>query len=136
MRIRCGLGLVLLLLAAPQVASAAAGPKLSITPEQLSGHKTTFVGSPWRVRVVMRPFVAGQAVLVRFFRRGHRIGLALAPLASAPDGSAGFALVPFSTKKAGRVEVRATSVPTAVLGALEARRVRVSVQTLHALPGQ
>jgi peptidoglycan hydrolase-like protein with peptidoglycan-binding domain len=136
MRTRCGLALVLFLLAAPQVASAAAGPKLSIKPEQLSGHNTTFVGSPWRVRVVMRPFVAGEAVAVRFFRRGHRIGVALVTLAPTPDGGAGFALVPFATRKAGRVEVRATSVPTAVLGALKARRVRVSVQTLHAVPGQ
>src|SRR5215475_12117148 len=56
---RCGL-VLLVLLAVPSGASAAQGPLLSLTPERVSSGRVALAGQPWRVRVVMQPWVEGQ----------------------------------------------------------------------------
>ncbi len=77
---RCGL-VLLLLLAAPSAASAAQGPLLSLTPERVTGsasNRVALAGQPWRVRVVMQPWVEGQTATVRFYRHGHKLRAVLA----------------------------------------------------------
>jgi hypothetical protein len=132
---RHGLVLSLLLLAAPSAASAAQGPLLSLTPERVGGDRVTLVGQPWRVRVVMQPWVEGQTATVRFYRHGRRLSAVPVALQRSPTGKSGMALVPFTSKLPARIEVQATHLATPTAGVLVAKPVRVNVVALHAAPG-
>jgi peptidoglycan hydrolase-like protein with peptidoglycan-binding domain len=132
---RCGLLLVFLLMAAPSAASAATGPLLSLTPERVTGDRLALAGQPWRVRVVMQPWVEGQTATVRFYRHGHKLRAVNVNLQVSPTGKSGMALVAFKTSVAGRIEVRASHLATPTAPQLVARAVRVNVAALHARPG-
>jgi L,D-transpeptidase-like protein/putative peptidoglycan binding protein len=132
---RHGLVLSLLLLAAPSAASAAQGPLLSLTPERVGGDRVTLVGQPWRVRVVMQPWVEGQTATVRFYRHGRRLSAVPVALQRSPTGKSGMGLVPFTSKLPARIEVQATHLATPTAGVLVAKPVRVNVVALHAAPG-
>jgi hypothetical protein len=132
---RHGLALTGLLLAPPSAASAAQGPLLSLTPERVGGDRVTLVGQPWRVRVVMQPWVEGQTAEVRFYRHGRRLSAVPVALQRSPTGKSGMALVPFTSKLPARIEVRATHLATPTAGTLVAKPVRVNVVALHASPG-
>ena len=132
---RCGLLLVFLLMAAPSAASAATGPLLSLTPERVTGDRLALAGQPWRVRVVMQPWVEGQTATVRFYRHGHKLRAVNVNLQMSPTGKSGMALVAFKTSVAGRIEVRASHLATPTAPQLVARAVRVNVAALHARPG-
>jgi peptidoglycan hydrolase-like protein with peptidoglycan-binding domain len=134
MRTRCGLAF-LLLMAAPSAASAAQGPLLSLTPERVSGDRVALAGQPWRVRVVLQPWVEGQTATVRFYRHGHKLRVVNVALHVSPTGKSGMALVSFSTTVAGRIEVRASHLATPTAPTLVARPVRVNVAALHVGPG-
>jgi lipoprotein-anchoring transpeptidase ErfK/SrfK len=126
----------LAILVVPSPAAAAKGPLLSLTPESVGGaHRQALTGAAWRVRVVMQPWVEGQTAMVRFYRHGHRLAAATVPLGPSPTGRSGMVVVPFSTKTAGAVEVRATHRATPALRTLKARPVRVSVVAPRAAPG-
>jgi peptidoglycan hydrolase-like protein with peptidoglycan-binding domain len=132
---RCGLLLAFLLMAAPSAASAATGPLLSLTPERVTGDRLALAGQPWRVRVVMQPWVEGQTATVRFYRHGHKLRAVNVNLQVSPTGKSGMALVAFKTSVAGRIEVRASHLATPTAPQLVARAVRVNVAALHARPG-
>ena len=132
---RCGLLLVLLLMAAPSAASAATGPLLSLTPERVSNGHLALAAQPWRVRVVMQPWVEGQTATVRFYRHGHKLRAVNVNLTMSPTGKSGMALVAFSTSTPGTIEVRATHLATPTAIQLVAKPVRVDVAALHAGPG-
>jgi hypothetical protein len=134
MRIRCGL-VLLFLMAAPSAASAAEGPLLSLTPERVGSDRVTLVGQPWRVRVVMQPWVEGQTATVRFYRHGRRLSTVPVAFQRSATGNSGMALVPFTSRLAARVEVQATHLATSVMGTLRAKAVRVNVVALRARPG-
>src|SRR4051812_49975628 len=90
--------------AVAQSLRAPAAPKLSITTEQVtvSGKRASaLVGRQWRVRVVLKPFVAGQTAVVRFYRGGHRVQAAQLPLAPSPTGQSGFFVFNFTSAKPG-----------------------------------
>jgi peptidoglycan hydrolase-like protein with peptidoglycan-binding domain len=130
-----GLLLVFLLMAAPSAASAATGPLLSLTPERVTGNRLALAGQPWRVRVVMQPWVEGQTATVRFYRHGHKLRAVNVNLQRSATGKSGMALVAFKTSVAGRIEVRASHLATPTAPQLVARAVRVNVAALHARPG-
>jgi L,D-transpeptidase catalytic domain len=134
---RWGLALALLLAicAAPGAASGAQGPLLSLTPEQVGGDRVTLVGQPWRVRVVLQPWVEGQTATVRFYRHGKRIAAVPVTFQRSATGKSGIAVVPFASKLPARVEVRASHLANPVMGTLVAKPVRVNVVALHAKPG-
>jgi lipoprotein-anchoring transpeptidase ErfK/SrfK len=132
---RHGLVLTLLLLAVPSAASAAQGPLLSLTPERVGTDRATLVGQPWRVRVVMQPWVEGQTATVRFYRHGRRLSAVPVVLAPSPTGKSGMAVVPFTSNLPARIEVQATHLATPTAGTLVAKPVRVDVVALHARPG-
>jgi peptidoglycan hydrolase-like protein with peptidoglycan-binding domain len=134
MRIRCGL-VLLFLMSAPSAASAAEGPLLSLTPERVGSDRVTLVGQPWRVRVVMQPWVEGQTATVRFYRHGRRLSTVPVAFQRSATGKSGMALVPFTSRLAARVEVQATHLATPVMGTLRAKAVRVNVVALRARPG-
>jgi peptidoglycan hydrolase-like protein with peptidoglycan-binding domain len=129
------LGVLLASAAAPSAASAAQGPLLSLTTEQVGGDAVTLVGQPWRVRVVMQPWVEGQTATVRFYRHGKRIAAVPVTLQPSKTGKSGMAVVPFTSKLPARVEVRASHLASPQLGTLVAKPVRVTVAALHAKPG-
>jgi len=122
-------------MAAPSAASAAQGPLLSLTTEQVGGDAVTLVGQPWRVRVVMQPWVEGQTATVRFYRHGKRIAAVPVTFQPSKTGKSGMAVVPFTSKLPARVEVRASHLASPQLGTLVAKPVRVNVLALHAKPG-
>jgi peptidoglycan hydrolase-like protein with peptidoglycan-binding domain len=132
---RCGLLLVFLLMAAPSAASAATGPLLSLTPERVTGDRLALAGQPWRVRVVMQPWVEGQTATVRFYRHGHKLRAVNVNLQMSPTGKSGMALVAFKTSKPGAIQITATHLATPTAVALAATPVRVNVAALHARPG-
>jgi peptidoglycan hydrolase-like protein with peptidoglycan-binding domain len=124
--------------AAAQSTPAPAAPKLSITTEQVtvSGTRASaLVGQQWRVRVVLKPLVPGQTAVVRFYRDGHRVQAAQLPLAPSPTGQSAFFVFNFTSRKAGRIVVKATHFATPQLGTLKAKAVGVSVVTPSARPG-
>jgi lipoprotein-anchoring transpeptidase ErfK/SrfK len=122
-------------MAAPSAASAAQGPLLSLTPEQVGGDRVALVGQPWRVRVVVQPWVEGQTATVRFYRHGRKLSEVPVTFQPSPTGKSGMAVVPFTSKLPARVEVKATHLATPTLGTLVAKPVRVNVVPLHAAPG-
>jgi peptidoglycan hydrolase-like protein with peptidoglycan-binding domain len=131
---RWGVALVLLM-ATPSAASAAQGPLLSLTPERVGGDRVTLAGQPWRVRVVLQPWIDGQTATVRFYRHGHRIAAAPVTFQRSATGKSGIAVVPFTSKLPARVEVRASHLASPQMGTLVAKPVRVNVVALHANPG-
>jgi lipoprotein-anchoring transpeptidase ErfK/SrfK len=138
MRKRCGLLLLLLFMAAPSAASAATGPLLSLTPERVSGNaanRVALAGQPWRVRLVMQPWVAGQTATVRFYRHGHKLRAVNVSLLMSSTGKSGYALIAFQTSKPGTVQVKATHLATPAAPQLLAKPVKVNVAALHVGPG-
>jgi lipoprotein-anchoring transpeptidase ErfK/SrfK len=134
---RCGLAL-LVLLAVPSAASAATEPLLSLTPERVTGsaaHRVALAGQPWRVRIVMQPWVAGQTATVRFYRHGHKLRAVNVSLLQSSTGKSGYALVAFKTSAPGTVQVKATHLATPTAPQLVAKPVRVNVAALHVGPG-
>jgi lipoprotein-anchoring transpeptidase ErfK/SrfK len=132
---RWGVALFALIMATPSAASAAQGPLLSITTEQVGGDAVTLVGQPWRVRVVLQPWVEGQTATVRFYRHGKRIAAVPVTFQASKTGKSGMAVVPFTSKLPARVEVRASHLASPQLATLVAKPVRVNVVALHAKPG-
>jgi hypothetical protein len=118
--------------AAAQSTPAPAAPKLSITTEQVivsGGRASVLTGQQWRVRVVLKPFVAGQTAVLRFYRDGRKVQAAQLPLAPSPTGQSAFATFTYTSAKPGRILVKATHFATPVLPTLKAKVVGVSVVT-------
>jgi len=132
---RCGLLLVFFLMAAPGAASAATGPLLSLTPERVTANRLALAGQPWRVRVVMQPWVEGQTATVRFYRHGHKLRAVNVSLLASSTGKSGYALVAFKTSKPGAIQVKATHLATPTAPLLVATPVKVDVAGLRVGPG-
>ena len=81
----------------------------------------------WRVRGELRPFVAGQTVVVRFFRNGRQVHEQTEQLRSIRGGQAGEFLTKFSSRSAGRVTVTAVHLATPELDTVRSGKVRVNV---------
>src|SRR3954447_2982671 len=124
--------------AAAQSTPAPAAPKLSITTEQVNvsgGRASALTGQQWRVRILLKPFVAGQTAVVRFYRGGRRLQAAQLPLAPSPTGQSAFAIFAFKSAKPGRILIRATHFATPQLATLKAKAVGVAIVTPSARPG-
>jgi peptidoglycan hydrolase-like protein with peptidoglycan-binding domain len=124
--------------AAAQTTPAPAAPKLSITTEQVSvsgGRASALTGQQWRVRVVLKPFVAGQTAVLRFYRGGRKIQAAQLPLAPSPTGQSAFATFSYKSATPGRILIRATHFATPQLATLRAKAVGVSIVSPSARPG-
>jgi hypothetical protein len=83
----------------------------------------------WRVRGELRPYVAGQQVVVRFFRDGRKLHEQVEQLQPIRGGRAGMFRTPFSSRRAGRVAVEAVHLATPELDTVRSERVRVNVMT-------
>jgi hypothetical protein len=98
------------------------------------GRNMALTGQRWRVRGIVSPFVAGQAVQVRFTRGGRRIATlssAVHPVRGSRDGVFS---VTFKGSPVGRVKVTALHAATPQQGAMSAAAT-VDVISTSAGPG-
>jgi L,D-transpeptidase catalytic domain len=126
-------GLVVVALALPG-AAVAARASIAIVPQRVGPEQTVLAGSAWRVKVVLRRYVAGQTVVVGLFRHGRRLRALAVPIVPGPRGT-GVATAAVGGRSAGPVLVRAAHFPTAQLGALVSKPVRVHVRAARAALG-
>jgi L,D-transpeptidase catalytic domain len=88
--------------------------------------RIALTGDAWRVRGEVRPFVAGQQIVVQFLRNGRKIHQQTERL-EPTRGGRGFFRTPFRSRRPGRIVVRAVHRQTPELETLRSRRVRVDV---------
>jgi len=107
---------------------------LSIVLDRINGRAASvLVGDRFRVRGRVTPYVAGEQVVVRFYRGGRRIASRTMTLQAA-DGHGRFALG-FRSRRPGTITVRASHRATPQLATLVAKAHRVQVLPRRAAPG-
>jgi hypothetical protein len=89
--------------------------------------RIALTGDAWRVRGVVRPYVAGQEVLVRFYRGKRKVHQQSEKLLPARGGRIGTFLTPYRTNRPGRLAVRAVHKQTPELETLRSKAARVRV---------
>ena len=120
--------------AAPQAAPAAG--RMELVPERVGGgRRRALVGAAWRVRGRVRPYVAGQTVVVRFYRGGRKLRAVRVAVQPSRTGRSGSFVVGHATRRPGRVVVRASHRATPQQRTFRARRVVVRVVEPSARPG-
>ena len=87
------------------------------------GGKTARVlaGDRWRVRGTLKPYVAGQDVVVRFTRGRKKLRAVKVTPKPAGGGARGVFLVGFATAHPGRITVRASHRATPELATARAK---------------
>jgi lipoprotein-anchoring transpeptidase ErfK/SrfK len=103
---------------------------LKLTAEKVhrdGPRRIALTGEQWRVRGEMRPYLAGQTVLVRFFRNGRKIHQQVEQLQPINGGTAGMFRTPFRAKVAGTVSVQAVHLATPEIDTVRSAKVRVNV---------
>jgi hypothetical protein len=104
--------------------------KLRLTVEKTyrdTGRHIALTRDAWRVRGELRPYVAGQTVLVRFFRKGKEIHHQTEHVKPAKGGKVGLFLTPFRSKHDGRITIAAVHRKTPLLATVRAPKARVFV---------
>jgi hypothetical protein len=96
--------------------------------------KVELTGGKFRVRGTVKPYVAGQKMLVRVTRDGRRARSRHVRLLPGPNGTGIFA-VSLSSARPGRIAVVASHKRTAQLERLRSRAVRLRVLVPSAPPG-
>lgn len=91
--------------------------------------KIALTRTAWRVRGVLTPYVAGQQVVVRFYRDGRKVHEQVEQPQPIRGGAAGEFRTPFESKRAGRVAVEAVHVATPEMDTVRSEKVRVNVMT-------
>jgi peptidoglycan hydrolase-like protein with peptidoglycan-binding domain len=115
-------------------APAPATGTLGLTLEKVNGKSSTILaGDRFRIRGAVKPYVAGQSVVVRFYRGDKKI--ATKKVAVKPSGGAGMFVLGYRATKAGHITVRASHRATAALATLVAKGRGVDVLPLRASPG-
>lgn len=111
-----------------QTTAPPTAPSLHIVTEKVGGKRATIIaGTRFRVRVIVKPFVAGQQVLVTMHRRGRTI--VSETLAVRMGKTAGQVLTGYAPKGPGQIEVRAAS------GAVAAPAATIKVLPSHVAAG-
>jgi hypothetical protein len=82
----------------------------------------------WRVRGILKPYVAGQRIEVRFSRDGKQIRRKIARPRPIRRGRAGLFRASFMTRVEGRVAVRAVHRRTPELAKVRSEKIRVGVR--------
>jgi L,D-transpeptidase catalytic domain len=104
--------------------------KLSLKIEKThkdDGRHIALTKQPWRIRGVLRPYVAGQTVLVRLFRDGKQIHQQTETVKPLPGGKAGFFQTPWKANRDGRIVVSAVHRATPELDTVRSEKERVLV---------
>jgi lipoprotein-anchoring transpeptidase ErfK/SrfK len=106
--------------------------KLTLQPQKVhrdGERKVALTRTGWRVRGVLTPYVAGQQVVVRFFRDGRKVHEQVEQLKAIRGGTAGEFRTPFKSNRVGRVAVEAVHLATPEMDTVRSERVRVNVMT-------
>jgi peptidoglycan hydrolase-like protein with peptidoglycan-binding domain len=121
--------------AAPVPAPAPAPARLRLRAERVGAGRAVLAGTRWRVRGTVTPYVAGQAVTVRFYRGARKLAARRVAVRASRTGRSGSFVVGFASGRSGSVTVRASHRATAQLATAVARPVRVTVLPRYAAPG-
>jgi peptidoglycan hydrolase-like protein with peptidoglycan-binding domain len=113
--------------------------KLSLTTQGVFGagrQAATLKGRSFTVRAVLRPYVAGQTLVMRVYRNGRKIkARTLAPL-PVPGNQAAVAALRVKAGKTGAYAVKATHAATPLLATVRSKAVRLRVVLPSAGPGR
>jgi hypothetical protein len=125
---------------APEPAPAPAPPPapgtLALTLEKVGGRNAAVLaGSRFRVRGTVTPFVAGQQVVVRFYRGERKLASRKVAVNPVAGGARGQFVLGFASKRPGRIVVRASHRATPEQGTMVAKGQGVDVLPLRAAPG-
>ncbi|WCB97016.1 hypothetical protein DSM104299_05787 [Baekduia alba] len=120
----------------PAPAPAPAAGKLGLTLEKVNGRSAAVLaGDRFRIRGAVKPFVAGQTVVVRFYRGDRKIASKKVAIKASKSGTAGMFVLGYRAGKAGHITVRASHRATAELATMVAKGRGVDVLPLRASPG-
>ena len=120
---------------APPAPPAPAQGQMTVVVDHVGKLKTTLAGKSFRVRGDVVPYVAGQHVVVRYYRDGKKFRARRAAVKPGASGKAGHFKVSLSTNVSGRVTVRVTKEATDTQVALKAPPQRIMVLPAHVTPG-
>jgi hypothetical protein len=119
----------------PPPAPAPATGTLALTLEKVNGKSSSVLaGDRFRVRGTVKPYVAGQKVVVRFYRGDKKLASKSVSVKATKSGAGQFVLG-YKAKRAGHITVRASHRATAELATLVAKGRGVDVLPLRASPG-
>ena len=120
---------------APTPAPAPARGTLKVTLEKVNGASASILaGDRFRIRGTVKPYVAGQSVVVRFYRGEKKIASKKVAVLTSKSGS-GYFVLGYKARRAGHITVRASHRATAELATLVAKGRGVDVLPLRARPG-
>jgi L,D-transpeptidase-like protein/putative peptidoglycan binding protein len=120
----------------PPPAPPAAIGALGLTLEKVNGASAAILaGDRFRIRGAVKPYVAGQTVVVRFYRGARKIASKKVTIKASKNGQAGMFVLGYRAKKAGHITVRASHRATPQLATLVAKGRGVDVLPLRASPG-
>jgi lipoprotein-anchoring transpeptidase ErfK/SrfK len=123
----------------PPAPAPAPGPvkgTLGLTLERVNGKSAAVLaGDRFRVRGAVTPFVAGQTVVVRFYRGARKLATRKVAIKATKSGTSGTFVLGYTPRGAGHVTVRASHRATAALATMVAKGRGVDVLPLRALPG-
>jgi hypothetical protein len=91
------------------------------------GRHVALTKQAWRIRGELRPYVAGQTVLVRLFRDGKQIHQQTEKLLPMPGGKVGYFQTPWKANNDGRIVVSAVHRATPELDTVRSEKERVLV---------
>jgi hypothetical protein len=123
--------------ATPTPAPPAAAPTLTTSAGEVFAGKrpTALTGRSFAVRVVLRPYVAGEKVTVRVYRGSRKLRVrALTPKPVAGN-AAGVAMLKVSSAKPGVLAIKASHRATPALGTVVAKTLRVQALRPYASAG-
>src|SRR4051794_23023172 len=117
---------------APVAPPAKGSLKLTILRTQPGA---VLVRDRFTVRGVVRPYVAGQEIVVRISRGARRLAERRVVVVPAAGSAFGVVRVPFSTARAGALTIRAAHRATPAQRAFRAPSVKLAVEPYTAAPG-
>jgi hypothetical protein len=121
---------------APAPAPAPVKGKLGLTLEKVNGRSAAILaGDRFRIRGAVKPYVAGQSVVVRFYRGEKKIATKKVAIKASKNGESGSFVLGYRAGKTGHITVRASHRATAQLATLVAKGRGVDVLPLRAAPG-
>jgi hypothetical protein len=91
------------------------------------GRHVALTKQAWRIRGTLRPYVAGQTVLVRLVRDGKQIHQQTERLQPLPGGKVGFFQTPWKANRDGRIVISAVHRATPELDTVRSEKERVLV---------
>jgi lipoprotein-anchoring transpeptidase ErfK/SrfK len=121
---------------APVPVPAPATGTLGLTLERVNGTSAAILaGDRFRVRGAATPFVAGQKVVVRFYRGTRKLASKSVTIKATKSGTSGTFVLGFRARSAGHITVRASHRATPQLATMVAKGRGVDVLPLRARPG-